>query len=201
MFDLIVLDGEEVFIIEQEVVVSAATTTTATIINDITLAQALEEMKSTKPKTKGLLYKSWVNLQQQNLHNYLHNNHRTKVVKSPSIVDWKIHKEGRKIYYQIMRADGKSHMYIVFSHMLKSFDREDLEDLYKLVKAKYESTRLVEDLDLLLWGDLKTMFEPHVEDKSTFLDDATCAYLYFGREEVSPCTTYTFNDVRKEAYN
>ncbi|GJR59002.1 hypothetical protein Tco_1501164 [Tanacetum coccineum] len=43
--------------------------------------------------------------------------------------------------------------------------QEDLEDLYKLVKAKYESTRLVEDLDLLLWGDLKTMFEPHVEDK------------------------------------
>ncbi|GKG19795.1 hypothetical protein Tco_0376894 [Tanacetum coccineum] len=34
--------------------------------------------------------------------------------------------------------------------MLKSFDREDLEDLYKLVKAKYESTRTVEDLDLLL---------------------------------------------------
>ncbi|GKB72280.1 hypothetical protein Tco_0933692 [Tanacetum coccineum] len=42
--------------------------------------------------------------------------------------------------------------------------KEDLEDLYKLVKAKYESTRPVEDLDLLLWGDLKTMFEPHVED-------------------------------------
>ncbi|GKD50167.1 hypothetical protein Tco_1279143 [Tanacetum coccineum] len=39
------------------------------------------------------------------------------------------------------------------------------EDLYKLVKAKYESTRPVEDLDLLLWGDLKTKFEPHVEDK------------------------------------
>ncbi|GJW44482.1 hypothetical protein Tco_0073281 [Tanacetum coccineum] len=42
--------------------------------------------------------------------------------------------------------------------------KEDLEDLYKLVKAKYESTRPVEDLDLLVWGDLKTMFEPHVED-------------------------------------
>ncbi|GJV69311.1 hypothetical protein Tco_1484820 [Tanacetum coccineum] len=85
-------------------------------------------------------------------------------VKSPSIVDWKIHKEGRKIYYQIMRADGKSQMYMIFSHMLKSFDKEDLETLYKLVKAKYKSTRPVEDLDLVLWNDLKTMFEPHVED-------------------------------------
>ncbi|GJT93175.1 hypothetical protein Tco_1082020 [Tanacetum coccineum] len=85
-------------------------------------------------------------------------------VKSPSIVDWKIHKEGRKSYYQIIRADGKSQMYMIFSHMLKSFNREDLETLYKLVKAKYESTRPVEDLDLVLWNDLKTMFEPHVED-------------------------------------
>ncbi|GJS62631.1 retrotransposon protein, putative, ty3-gypsy subclass [Tanacetum coccineum] len=56
-------------------------------------------------------------------------------------------------------------MYTVFSHMLKSFDMEDLENLYKLVKAKYGSIRPVESLDLLLWGDLKTMFEPHVEDE------------------------------------
>ncbi|GJT70991.1 hypothetical protein Tco_1030277 [Tanacetum coccineum] len=70
-------------------------------------------------------------------------------VKSLSIIDWKIHKEGRKSYYQIIRTDGKSQMYMIFSHMLKSFDREDLETLYKLVKAKYESTRPVEDLDLM----------------------------------------------------
>ncbi|GJT19933.1 hypothetical protein Tco_0878639, partial [Tanacetum coccineum] len=86
-------------------------------------------------------------------------------VKSPSIIDWKIHKEGRKSYYQIIRADEKSQMYMIFGHMLKSFDKEDLENLYKLVKAKYESTRPVKDLDLVLWNDLKTMFKPHVEDK------------------------------------
>ncbi|GJT72463.1 retrovirus-related pol polyprotein from transposon TNT 1-94 [Tanacetum coccineum] len=85
--------------------------------------------------------------------------------KSPSIVEWKIHKEGKKSYYQIVRADGKSQMYKVFSQMLKCLTREDLEDLYKLVKAKYGSTRLVEDLDLVLWNDLKTMFKPHVEDE------------------------------------
>ncbi|GJX07628.1 hypothetical protein Tco_0195560 [Tanacetum coccineum] len=64
-------------------------------------------------------------------------------IKSPSIVDWKIHKEGKKSYYQIIRADGSLKMYLVFSHMLKGFDREDLETLYKLVKAKYGSTRPV----------------------------------------------------------
>ncbi|GJR70667.1 hypothetical protein Tco_0016732 [Tanacetum coccineum] len=85
--------------------------------------------------------------------------------KPPTIIDWKIHKEGKKSYYQIIRADGKSQMYRVFSEMLKSFSRKDLEDLYKLVKAKYGSTRPMEDLDLILYGDLKTMFEPHVKDQ------------------------------------
>nr|GEX48272.1 hypothetical protein [Tanacetum cinerariifolium] len=36
-------------------------------------------------------------------------------VKSPKIVDWKIHKEGKKSYYQIIRADGNSKMYMVFN--------------------------------------------------------------------------------------
>ncbi|GJT61721.1 hypothetical protein Tco_1005254 [Tanacetum coccineum] len=31
-----------------------------------------------------------------------------QTTKPPTIVDWKIHKEGRKSYYQIVRADGKS---------------------------------------------------------------------------------------------
>ncbi|GJY11941.1 hypothetical protein Tco_0381250 [Tanacetum coccineum] len=36
----------------------------------------------------------------------------------PRIVDYKIHKEGKKTYYQIIRANGSSKMYLVFSHML-----------------------------------------------------------------------------------
>nr|GEU36452.1 hypothetical protein [Tanacetum cinerariifolium] len=87
-------------------------------------------------------------------------------VKSSKIVDWKIHKKGKKSYYQIMRADEKSWMYMIFSKMLKSFDREYLEDLYQLVKARYGSTRPVESMDYLLWSDMKIIFEPHVEDES-----------------------------------
>nr|GEV21364.1 hypothetical protein [Tanacetum cinerariifolium] len=41
----------------------------------------------------------------------------------------------------------------------------DLEDLYKLVKARYGSTRPVESMDYLLWSDMKIMFKPHVEDE------------------------------------
>ncbi|GJX13207.1 putative ribonuclease H-like domain-containing protein [Tanacetum coccineum] len=84
--------------------------------------------------------------------------------KPPIIVDFKILKEGNISYFQIIRADGSSKRYSAFIHMLRSFDREDLETLWKLVKAKHGYTRPEEDYERVLWGDLKTMFEPHVED-------------------------------------
>ncbi|GJZ65445.1 putative ribonuclease H-like domain-containing protein [Tanacetum coccineum] len=47
--------GDKVSAASVATTVSAATTTTATTVDDITLAQALKEMKSTKPKTKGVV--------------------------------------------------------------------------------------------------------------------------------------------------
>ncbi|GJX97486.1 hypothetical protein Tco_0353284, partial [Tanacetum coccineum] len=54
--------------------------------------------------------------------------------KSPRIVDEKIHKEGKKSNYQIIRVDGKSKI-------------------------------PVEDMDLLLWNDMKIMFQPYIKDE------------------------------------
>nr|GEW72909.1 hypothetical protein [Tanacetum cinerariifolium] len=68
-------------------------------------------------------------------------------VKSPRIVDWKIHKEGKKSYYQIVKADGKTRMYMVFSKMLESFNKEDLKDLYKL-KIKYGIATRIQSVEL-----------------------------------------------------
>nr|GEX81078.1 hypothetical protein [Tanacetum cinerariifolium] len=48
-------------------------------------------------------------------------------LKSPTIVDYKIYKEGRKSNFQIIRADDNSQMYLTFSKMLKNFNKEDLE--------------------------------------------------------------------------
>ncbi|GKA36058.1 hypothetical protein Tco_0722549 [Tanacetum coccineum] len=84
--------------------------------------------------------------------------------KPPSIVDWKIVKEGKISYYQIIRADGSSKRYSAFIQMLRSFEREDLKTLWKLVKAKHGYTRPEEGYERVLWGDLKKMFEHHVED-------------------------------------
>ncbi|GJT74143.1 retrovirus-related pol polyprotein from transposon TNT 1-94 [Tanacetum coccineum] len=89
--------------------------------------------------------------------------------------------EKKKATLQLKRAEGKENKPQAQAstkkdivYLLKNMDgyklkdlkvkREDLEDLYKLVKAKYKSTRPVKDLDLLLLGDLKSMFEPHIGD-------------------------------------
>ncbi|GKE99633.1 hypothetical protein Tco_0022984, partial [Tanacetum coccineum] len=62
-------------------------------------------------------------------------------IKPPSIIDWKIVIEGKISYYLIIKADGSSKRYSAFIQMLKSFDKEDLETLWKLVKAKHGLTR------------------------------------------------------------
>nr|GFA13719.1 hypothetical protein [Tanacetum cinerariifolium]GFA13735.1 hypothetical protein [Tanacetum cinerariifolium] len=70
--------------------------------------------------------------------------------KPPTLVDWKIIKKER-------------------SHI----DREDLETLWKLVKAKYGNTRPKEGYKIVLWGDLKVMFKPDIEKKRYPLTPST----------------------------
>ncbi|GJZ26031.1 hypothetical protein Tco_0570284 [Tanacetum coccineum] len=48
--------------------------------------------------------------------------------------------------------------------MLKNFDREDLEVLWSIVKARFKKTEPVNYMDNFLLLNLKTMFEHHVED-------------------------------------
>ncbi|GKC28456.1 hypothetical protein Tco_1035750 [Tanacetum coccineum] len=47
----------------------------------------------------------------------------------------RFHRKGRKGYYEIIRADGSAKTYLLFSQLLKEFDREDLENLWKLFTA------------------------------------------------------------------
>ncbi|GJW54096.1 hypothetical protein Tco_0098181 [Tanacetum coccineum] len=53
------------------------------------------------------------------------------------IDDWKTHiMTENMIYYQIIKADGGSKNYNIFSEMLDDFDRQDVVDLYSLVKER-----------------------------------------------------------------
>ncbi|GKF08840.1 hypothetical protein Tco_0043064 [Tanacetum coccineum] len=63
------------------------------------------------------------------------------------------------MYYEIIRVDGSTKYYKIFSAMLNDFDRQDVLDLYMLVKERFKTTS-PEGYDRLLWGDLITLFEP-----------------------------------------
>ncbi|GJT56256.1 hypothetical protein Tco_0991310 [Tanacetum coccineum] len=81
------------------------------------------------------------------------------------IIDWKTHILIEKMmYYQIIRANGSSKNYKIFSETLNDFDRQDVLDLYRLINERFETTS-PEGYDRLLWGDLITLFEPSEEDE------------------------------------
>ncbi|GJR23313.1 hypothetical protein Tco_0971840 [Tanacetum coccineum] len=81
------------------------------------------------------------------------------------IVDWKTHVLIETfMYYQIIRADGGSKNYKIFSEMLDDFDKQDVMDLHRLVEERYATSRR-EGYDLMLWGDLKILFQPDEEDE------------------------------------
>ncbi|GKA09194.1 hypothetical protein Tco_0688525 [Tanacetum coccineum] len=49
---------------------------------------------------------------------------------------------------------------VIVDYKLYKEDREDLEALWRIVKAKYSDIRPEDAFERVLWGDLKVMFEP-----------------------------------------
>ncbi|GJV12543.1 hypothetical protein Tco_1354084 [Tanacetum coccineum] len=99
----------------------------------------------------------------------------------------------RRICYGIdslgTKADGSSKNYKIFSEMLDDFDRQDVLDLHRLVKERYATSR-PEGYDLMLWGDLKTLFELDEEDEVW-----RNHHSHDDREEVS---TYSRNAIKDD---
>ncbi|GKC23012.1 hypothetical protein Tco_1025162 [Tanacetum coccineum] len=85
------------------------------------------------------------------------------------IVDWESQNLGsvdmEDLYvYKIIRADRNTSYHKSLSNMLRKFNRQDLVDLQRLVMKRFKDTTL-EGYNLLIWGDLKVMFEPNAEDE------------------------------------
>nr|GEU40243.1 retrovirus-related Pol polyprotein from transposon TNT 1-94 [Tanacetum cinerariifolium] len=70
------------------------------------------------------------------------------------IVDWKTHTLTEHImYYQIIRANGSSKNYKILTEMCDDFDRQDITDLYRLVKSSDEDViwKAQQDYNLISW--------------------------------------------------
>nr|GEV03024.1 hypothetical protein [Tanacetum cinerariifolium] len=75
------------------------------------------------------------------------------------VVDYQIHHEHNKPYYKIIRVDGTHQLFLSFITLLKNFDKEDLEILWKLVQERFQSLKPKNFLDDFLLNTLKIMFE------------------------------------------
>nr|GEY61131.1 hypothetical protein [Tanacetum cinerariifolium] len=88
----------------------------------------------------------------------------TPLASKVHVVDYQIHHENNKPYYKILKADGTHKLFLSFITLLKNFNREDLETLWKLVKERFKSTKLKNFSDDFLLNTLKIMFEkPNVK--------------------------------------
>ncbi|GJV93455.1 hypothetical protein Tco_1541268 [Tanacetum coccineum] len=66
-------------------------------------------------------------------------------------------------YYRVFRANGSSRYIKTFTEMVSRFDRLDFIELHSLVMQRF-STTTPEGIDLVLWGDLRIMFEETADD-------------------------------------
>nr|GFA35704.1 hypothetical protein [Tanacetum cinerariifolium] len=85
-------------------------------------------------------------------------------VKHP-IIDWKVHTEGQRSYWQIISLGGSSACYQFFIDLLKQLDREDLNQLWALVK-EYLSIRPASKWKLY---DLSGVHHLTAKDKEIFM--------------------------------
>nr|GFA58455.1 hypothetical protein [Tanacetum cinerariifolium] len=103
-------------------------------------------------------------------------------VKHP-IIDWEIHSEGKKEYWKIIRLGGHTRAYQFFVDMLKQFNREDLHQLWILVKDTFSIKQSTRDKEKELWVELKRLFEPNSKDQlwtyhQAFMHDPLDLKLY-----------------------
>nr|GEV94179.1 hypothetical protein [Tanacetum cinerariifolium] len=76
-----------------------------------------------------------------------------------------MHSEGKKDYWKIIRLGGHTVFYQFFVDMLKQLDREDLHQLWALVKETLSIRHALRDKEKELWVELKGLFEPDFEDQ------------------------------------
>nr|GEY23601.1 putative reverse transcriptase, RNA-dependent DNA polymerase [Tanacetum cinerariifolium] len=85
-------------------------------------------------------------------------------VKHP-IIDWKVYHEGQRSYWKITRLGGSSSSYQFFIDLLKHLDREDLNQLWRLVKETLSHRPPTSEKEMELWVELNRLYEPDDEDQ------------------------------------
>nr|GEU39294.1 hypothetical protein [Tanacetum cinerariifolium] len=70
-----------------------------------------------------------------------------------------------RCYWKIIRLGGSSASYQFFVDMFKHLDREDLNQLWELVKETLSIRPATSDKEMEIWVELKRLYEPDVKDQ------------------------------------
>nr|GFA81688.1 hypothetical protein [Tanacetum cinerariifolium] len=84
-------------------------------------------------------------------------------VKYP-LIDWEIYSEGSRSYWKIIRVGEVTQAYQSFEDILKDFDKDDLDALWRLVKDKFSTSVPTVDKEKALCAELKRLYEPNADD-------------------------------------
>nr|GEZ22477.1 hypothetical protein [Tanacetum cinerariifolium] len=83
----------------------------------------------------------------------------TLLAQKVPVMDYQMVVIDNKPRYKIIRADDTHQLYISFTTLLKNFDREDLETLWRIVRDRFSTSKPTNFSDKYLLLTLKTMFE------------------------------------------
>nr|GFA18291.1 hypothetical protein [Tanacetum cinerariifolium] len=83
----------------------------------------------------------------------------TPLARNVPVVDYQIVLVDNKPRFKIIKADETHQLYISFTTLLKNFDREDLENLWRIVKERFSTSKPTIFSDEYLLLTIKTMFE------------------------------------------
>nr|GFA77806.1 hypothetical protein [Tanacetum cinerariifolium] len=83
----------------------------------------------------------------------------TPLARKVPVVDYQIVLIDNKPRFKIIKADETHQLYISFTTLLKNFDREDLENLWRIVKDRFSTSKPTNFSDGYLLLTLNTMFE------------------------------------------
>ncbi|GKC36000.1 hypothetical protein Tco_1048384 [Tanacetum coccineum] len=184
MFDVDALNDEEVFVagqnenVVEKVVdaaqVSTAATTVTITTEEITLAQALKALKTSKPKVKGIVFQE-------------PSTTTTTIISLQQSQD-----KGKRIMIEepVKPMKKKPQISLMKKFYIKRFSRVNTFVDFRTDLVKGSSKESLERV-----GTRSTQKQKW----STFLEDATCVHLHAGRKEISPYTTYNYRYAEQEA--
>nr|GEZ58810.1 hypothetical protein [Tanacetum cinerariifolium] len=111
-----------------------------------------------------------INLEQESAKKQKSSKEITEEAKSPEeVTEEKVHSEGQRSYWKVTRLGGILACYQFFIDLLKHLHRQDLNQLWRLVKETLSNRPPSSDKEMELWVELNLIRKINSKDKEIFV--------------------------------